>query len=51
MDCRIIDCKVVIRDGSIISVAPNHFGISERKDHYYGKVIRLIENQNSATAR
>ena len=51
MDCRTIDCKVVIRDGSIISLAPNHFGIGERKDHYYGKVIQLIENQNSARVK
>ena len=27
MDCRITDCKVAVRDGSIISVAHNHFGV------------------------
>ena len=51
MDCRIIDCKVVIRDGSIISITPYHFGIDERKENYYGKMIELIENQNSARVR
>ena len=33
------------------SGAPNHFGIGERKDRYYGKVIQLIENQNSARVK
>ena len=39
--------KVIRRDGNILSVATNHFSIDKRKDRYYGKVIRLIENQNS----
>lgn len=32
MDFTIIDCKVVIRDESIIFVAPNRVGIDERKE-------------------
>ena len=50
MNFRIIDCKVVIRDGNIC-LAPNYFGIDERRDRYYRKVIRLTENQNSARVR
>ena len=46
MDCRIIDCKVVIRDGSIISLALYHFGVDEKKDHYYGKMITSINKKS-----
>ena len=30
-DCRITDCKVAFRNGSIVSVPPNHFGIKKKK--------------------
>ena len=44
MDCRIVDSKIVVGDGSLISVLPNHFGISERNTYYYGTVVRLVHN-------
>ena len=47
MDCRIIDCKVVIRDGSQVSVAPNHFGQAGRSDRYFGRVLRVVHDESS----
>ena len=47
MDCRIIDCKVVLRDGSLVSVAPNHFGQAGRSDRYFGRVVRVVHDESS----
>ena len=44
MDCRITDCRVVVREGSIVSVPPDHFGIAGRQDRYYGLVKKIIQN-------
>ena len=41
MDCRIIDCKVVARDGSLVSVTPNHFGQADASGCYFGRVVRV----------
>ena len=41
MDCRIIDSKIVLRTGSLVSVPPNHFGDNNRKDRCFGNVLRL----------
>ena len=48
MDCRITDCRVVVREGSIISVPPDHFGIAGRQDRYYGIVKKIIQNDEKA---
>ena len=48
MDCRITDCRVVVREGSIISVPPDHFGIAGRQDSYYGIVKKIIQNDEKA---
>ena len=47
MDCRIIGSKILVRDGSIVSVPPNHFGINNRNTHYYGTVVRLVHNDQA----
>ena len=41
MDCRIIDCKDVARDGSLVSVTPNHFGHADASGCYFGRVVRV----------
>ena len=41
MDCRIIDCKVVARVGSLVSVTPNHFGQADAPGCYFGRVVRV----------
>ena len=46
MDCRIVDCKVV-RDGSLVSVAPNHFGQADRSDCYFGRVVRVVHDASA----
>ena len=48
MDCRIIDKKVLLRDGSAISVPPNHFDDTKRIERYYGVVLKLIQNGKQA---
>ena len=35
MDCRIIDSKIVVKDGNIVSVSPYYFGINKRNTCYY----------------
>ena len=47
MDCRITDCKVVVRGGSLVSVPLNHFGLEERLDRYFGQVIRVVQDENA----
>ena len=46
MDCRITDCKAVFREGSIVSVPPNHFHI-EKKDStilsFHKKLSKIIK--------
>ena len=51
MDCRIIDCKVVVRDGSVVSVRKEHFGDDDRKDRYYGTVVKLIQDDKKARVK
>ena len=51
MDCRITDCKVVLREGSIASVPPNHFGDNERYDSYYGVIQKMIQNYEKARVK
>ena len=48
MDCRIIDNKAVLRDGSAVSVPPNHFDDAEWIERYYGVVLKLIQNGKQA---
>ena len=48
MDCRITDCRVVVWEGSIVSVPPDHFGTAGRQDHYYGLVKKIIQNEEKA---
>ena len=47
MDCRIIDCIVVVRDGSLVFVAPNHFGQADRSDRYFGRVVRVVHDKSA----
>ena len=47
MDCGIITCKIVVRDGSLVSVAPNHFGQSDRSDCYFGRVVRVVHDESA----
>ena len=44
MDCSIIYCKIIVRDGSLVSVAPNHFGQAERPDSYFRRVVRVVHD-------
>ena len=44
MGCSITDCRVVVREGSIVPVPPNHFVIAGRHDHYFGLVKNIIQN-------
>ena len=48
MDCRIIDKKVLLRDGSAVSVPPNHFDDTKWIERYYGAVLKLIQNGKQA---
>ena len=48
MDCRITDCRVVVREGSIVSVPPDHFDVAVRQDRYYGLVKKIIQNNEKA---
>ena len=47
MDCRIIDCIIVVTDGSVVSVAPNHFGQADRSDCYFGRVVRIVHDKSA----
>ena len=47
MDCRIVDSNIVVRDGSIVSVPPNHFGINKINIRYYGTVVMLVHNDQA----
>ena len=51
MDCRIYDPKVVIRENSVVSVPPNHFGDNDRSSRFFGSVIRLVEDGNCARVK
>ena len=44
MDCRIIDNKVVLRDGKASSVPTNYFDDTEWIERCYGVVLNLIQN-------
>ena len=48
MDCRIIDNKVVLTDGSIVSVPADYFEDSAQTDCYFGKVLNMIDNGKQA---
>ena len=48
MDGRIIDNKVAFRDGSAVSVPPNHFDDTEWIERYYEVVLKLIQNGKQA---
>ena len=47
MDCQIIDSKIVLRAGSLVSVPPNHFGDNNHKDRYFGKVLHLTQDHKT----
>ena len=47
-DNRIIDNKVVLRDGSIVSVPVDYFEDLEQTNCYFGKVFRMIDNGKQA---
>ena len=42
MDCRIIDNKVVLTDGSIVSVPADYFEDPAQTDCYFGKVLNMV---------
>ena len=48
VDCRIIDNKVVLRDGSIVSVPADYFEDPEQTECYFGKVLKMIGNGKQA---
>ena len=48
MDCRIIDNKVVLRDGSIVSVPADYFEDPEQTDCYFVKVLKMIDSGKQA---
>ena len=45
MDYIIIDCKVVVRESSL--VAPNHFGQADRSDCHFGRVARVVHDESA----
>ena len=47
MDCRIIDSKIVVRSGSVLSVPANHFGDEGREERYFGTVLRLTQDNKA----
>ena len=51
INCRITDCTVVLRVGSVVSVPSNHFGDYHRRDHYYGTVLKLIQGNKKACVK
>ena len=48
MDCRIIDNKVVLRDGSIVSVPADYFEDPEQTVCYFVKVLKMIDSGKQA---
>ena len=44
MNCRITDNKVVLRNGSAVSVTYNQFENREQIERYNGAVLKLIQN-------
>ena len=44
MNCRITDNKVVLRNGSAVSVPYNQFENTEQIERYNGAVLKLIQN-------
>ena len=46
MDCRIIDSKIVVRSGSVVSVPANHFGDEGREERYF-LVLRFIQDNKA----
>ena len=51
MNCRITDCKVVLGEGSIVSVPPNNFTDNETYDSYYGVIQKMIQINEMAQAK
>ena len=49
MDCRITDCKIVLKGGSIVSVPPNHFGDNERYGSYYGFIQKSLSKRQKGS--
>ena len=47
MDCQIIDSKIILRAGSLVSVTPNHFGDNNCKDRYFGIVLHLTQDHKA----
>ena len=43
MDCRVTDCTVIIREGILVYVSPNHFDKKSRTEKYYGRNVRIIQ--------
>ena len=48
MDCRITDCKVVLREDSIVSVPPHHFEEEGRTLRYFGIIKKMIQGDERA---
>ena len=44
MNCRITDNKVVLRNGSAVSVPYNQFENTDQIERYNGAVLKLIQN-------
>ena len=44
----ITDCRVVVREGSIVSVPPDHFDFAGRQDRSSGLVKKIIQNDEKA---
>ena len=48
MDCRITDCKAVLREGNIAFAPSDHFGDNEIYDFYYGVIQKMVQNDEKA---
>ena len=47
MDYQIIDSKIVLRAGNFVSVTRNHFQYNNRKDKFFGIVLRLTQDHKA----
>ena len=47
MDCRIIDSKIVVRSGSVVSVPANHFSDEGREERYFGTDLRRTQDNEA----
>ena len=48
MDCRIQDCRIVHREGSIASVPPDFFGPASQNNRYFGTIKKMLYEDTMA---